>query len=181
MAVASIQTGYSAGMRSFTDSLFQLVQDGIVEPREAYLKAVDKTSLEQKFSSAGIKLDKTSTEITKVCADGSIEMASADMNSPDLLKEKAWNLSTDRNSQARDGRKALELISRAIQLGSGGSETLMILAAAQAQTEDFKKAVETAKQAMKLAKQEHNTVLSREIDQHIDYYKKSKKHPGVVA
>ena len=177
----AIQTGYSAGMRSFTDSLFQLVQDGIIEPREAYLKAVDKTSLEQKFTSAGIKFEKTSTEITKVCADESMEMASADMNSPALLKEKAWKLSTDRNSQARDGRKALELIKRAMQLGAADSETLMILAAAQAQTDDFKTAVDTAKQAYKLAKQERNAERTREIGQQIDYYKKSKPHPGAVA
>lgn len=177
----AIQTGYSIGMRSFTDSLFQLVQDGIIEPREAYLKAVDKLSLEQKFTSAGIKLDKTATEITKVCADGSLEAASADMNSPEQLKEKAWKLSTDRNSQARDGRKALELIERAIQLGANDAETLMILAATQAEIGNFKKAVSTAKKALPLAKREHNKECLRELQQQLSFYKKSKSHPGAVA
>jgi pilus retraction protein PilT len=177
----AIQTGYSVGMRSFTDSLYQLVQDGIIEPREAYLKAVDKLSLEQKFTAAGIRLDKSVTEISKTSADGTIEIAGADMNSPDLLKEKAWKLSTDRNSQARDGRKALELAQRAIQLGSNDAEILMVLAAAQAQTGDFKAAVETVKDAMKLAKQERNAECLRELDQQLSFYKKSKPHPGAFA
>jgi Flp pilus assembly protein TadD len=157
------------------------VQDGIIEPREAYLKAVDKLSLEQKFSSAGIKFDKTASEISKVNADGTVEMASADMNSPDRLKEKAWKLSTDRNSQARDGRKALELIQRAIELGANDSETLMILAAAQAETGEFKLAVETVRKAMSVAKQEHNKDGLRELDQQLSFYKKAKPHPGAVA
>lgn len=177
----AIQTGHSVGMRSFTESLFQLVQDGIISPREAYLKAVDKVSLEQKFTSAGINLDKTITEISKINEDGTVGMASDDMNSPALLKEKAWKLSTDRNSQARDGRKAVELIERAIQLGAKDSQTYMILAAAQAETGNFKAAVETVKQAMPLAKKEQNKDCLRELDQQLGFYKKSKPHPGIVG
>jgi twitching motility protein PilT len=177
----AIQTGYSVGMRSFTDSLYQLVQDGIIEPREAYLKAVDKLSLEQKFTAAGIKLDKTLTEISKPASDGSSEMASADMNSPSILKARAWRLSTDRNSQARDGRQALELVNRLISLGITDTETITIKAAAQAESGDFKSAVETVKDAMKLAKQEHDSERLRELDQHLSLYKKSKPHPGAVA
>ncbi len=177
----AIQTGYNVGMRSFTDSLFQLVQDGIIAPREAYLKAVDKVSLEQKFNSAGIKLDKSITEIIKVNPDGSTEMERADMNSPSILKEKAWKLSTDRNSQARDGRKALELIERAIQMGSNDAETFMILAAAQAESGDFKAAVAAVKKALPLAKHEHNEECLRELPQHLSFYKKSKPHPGIFA
>lgn len=177
----AIQTGYNVGMRSFTDSLFQLVKDGIIDPREAYLKAVDKVSLEQKFSSAGIKLDKSMTEIATVNADGTTEMASADMNSPALLKEKAWKLSTDRNSQARDGGKALELIQRAIELGAKDSETLMILAAAHAESRDFKSAIDTIRKAMSIAKQERNKDALRELDQQLSFYKKGKPHPGALA
>jgi twitching motility protein PilT len=177
----AIQTGYSVGMRSFTDSLFQLVQDGIIAPREAYLKAVDKISLEQKFTSAGIPLDKSVAEIATANPDGSLEMASADMNSPSILKKRAWRLSTDRNSQARDGHKAVELINRAISLNSTDAETLMILAAAQAESGDFKAAVETVKDALQLAKKEHNAECLRELPQHLHYYKKSRPHPGIVA
>jgi twitching motility protein PilT len=173
----AIQTGYSAGMRSFTDSLFQLVQDGIVAPREAYLKAVDKTSLEQKFATAGILLDKSTTALppSGQTPDDSIP------DSPEILKEKAWKLTTDRNSQARDGRQALQLIERALRLGADDAETFMVLAAAQAQTGDFQSAVETVKKALPLAKKEHNSLIKRELEQQLDYYKKSKPHPGTVA
>jgi twitching motility protein PilT len=176
----AIQTGFSVGMRSFTDSLFQLVQDGIVTPREAYLKAADKVSLEQKFSTAGIVLDKTLTEIPTLGTDG-LDAACIDMNSPDLLKEKAWRMATNRNSQARDGIKALELIKQAISLGANDAETFMVLAAAQAESGDFKNAVETAKEALHVAKQEHNAECLRELEQQLVYYKKSKPHPGIVA
>ncbi|NOU36754.1 MAG: PilT/PilU family type 4a pilus ATPase [Kiritimatiellaceae bacterium] len=176
----AIQTGYSVGMRSFTDSLFQLVQDGIISPREAYLKAVDKVSLEQKFAGCGIRLDKTLTEIPVVGADG-LDMIEADLNSPDSLKQRAWKLSTDRNTQARDGRKALELIERAIQLGAKNSETFMVLAAAQAESGNFKTAVETAKKAIQLARQECNTDCLHELDQQLSCYKKSRPHPGAIA
>lgn len=171
----AIQTGYNIGMRSFTDSLFQLVKDGRITPREAYLKAVDKTSLEQKFSVAGIALDKSNAEFLPPDTD------STETESPDTLKKRAWKLSTDRNSQARNGAQAVELIQRAITLGASGAETFVILAAAQAEAGDFKGAVGTVKQALKLAKQERNADCLRELSQHLNYYKKSRPHPGVVV
>jgi tetratricopeptide (TPR) repeat protein len=177
----AIQTGQNVGMRSFTDSLFQLVQDGIVAPREAYLKAVDKVSLEQKFSSAGIYLDKSLVELPKPDTIDEFELSRADMNSLEFLKKTAWKLSTDRNSQARDGRKAVELIERAIQLGAKDAETFMTRAAAQAETGRFKEAVQNVKTAMKLARQENHLDCLRELPQHLNYYKKSRPHPGAVA
>ena len=177
----AIQTGQSIGMRSFTDSLFNLVKDGIIAPREAYLKAVDKVSLEQKFAAAGIALDKSATDVGKVNADGTLEMASDDMNSPSILKNRAWKLATDRNSQARDGIKAVELIKRAIILGEHNAESLTILAAAQAESGDFRAAVETVKEALQLARQENDTACLRELPQHLNYYKKSLPHPGALS
>ncbi len=178
----AIQTGYGVGMRSFTDSLFQLVQDGIITPREAYLKAVDKISLEQKFTASGIPLDKTLTDLPIAKINDSLDTSGEDMNSPEYLKKKAWRLATDRNSQARDGRKAVELIGRAMQLSAAvNAETLMILAAAQAENGNFKAAMETVKKAMPLAKQERNSSCLRELGQQFGYYKKSKPHPGAVA
>lgn len=177
----AIQTGYNMGMRSFTDSLFNLVQDGIVSPREAYLKAVDKVSLEQKFAGAGIVVDKTLTEIPKAGASNELELSSDDMNSPETLKERAWKLSTDRNSQARDGEKAVELIERAIRLGANDAETHMVLAAAQAEAGAFKAAVDSVKKAIQLAKKEHNKDCLRELEQQLGFYKKSQPHPGIVG
>ena len=38
------------------DALLDLVVRGVVEPREAYLKAVNKTEIRQLFANAGIQL-----------------------------------------------------------------------------------------------------------------------------
>ena len=38
------------------DALFELVKQGLVEPRDAYLKAVDKTAFEAMLTRAGMKL-----------------------------------------------------------------------------------------------------------------------------
>jgi twitching motility protein PilT len=43
---SSIQTGKGIGMVSLNDSLMELVQKGIVDPEEAYMKAVDKMGFE---------------------------------------------------------------------------------------------------------------------------------------
>jgi twitching motility protein PilT len=39
-----MQTNKRAGMVTLNDNLLQLVDDGLVEPQEAYMKAVDKSS-----------------------------------------------------------------------------------------------------------------------------------------
>ena len=50
---SAMQTGRAAGMTTLTDSLFRLVEEGIVEPQEAYAKAVDKSALAEKLGAAG--------------------------------------------------------------------------------------------------------------------------------
>jgi len=176
----AIQVGRSIGMQTFTDSLYQLVADGLVSPREAYLKAADKLSIEQKFLEAGITVDKTMTEIEYV-EPGSDEISAKEMNSPEFLKERAWVLATNRNSQARDGAKAIELAQRAIDLSRENSETLMILAAAHAENGEFRDAVETVKRAMQAARESNNQSQLRELKTQMAFYKKGVPHPGIVA
>jgi twitching motility protein PilT len=53
--LASImQTSKNVGMITMNDALFSLVQKKLIEPREAHLKAVDKTGLLSMFKNAGI-------------------------------------------------------------------------------------------------------------------------------
>ncbi len=52
-----MQTGKSLGMRTMNDSLVQLVAAGVVEAKEAYVKAVDKQGIKLMFQQKGIKLD----------------------------------------------------------------------------------------------------------------------------
>lgn len=172
----AIQVGYNVGMRSFTDSLYHLVDDGIITPREAYLKAVDKLSLEQKFKEKGIAVDKTLTEIPKPQTVSS-ELSTEDRNSPDALKKEAWKLATDRNAQERDGTKALEFAQRAIDLSEQNAETLMILAAAHAEIGAFSEAVETVKKAIQLAKGAHDKERLIELKTQLASYKKGQSHP----
>jgi twitching motility protein PilT len=50
---SAMQTGRNVGMTTMTDSLFGLVERGLVTPAEAYSKAFDKTSLAEKLEAAG--------------------------------------------------------------------------------------------------------------------------------
>jgi twitching motility protein PilT len=50
-----MQTGTADGMVMLNDALFDLVQKGLVEPRDAYLKAIDKTGLEAILTRGGFR------------------------------------------------------------------------------------------------------------------------------
>ena len=51
-----MQTGRNQGMRTLGDSLIELVRNGVVEPQEAYLKAVNKDEFKNLLARAGIQL-----------------------------------------------------------------------------------------------------------------------------
>ncbi len=51
-----LQTSKAQGMRLLNDSLLDLVKQGLVEPREAYLKAIDKSALLGAFRTNNIPL-----------------------------------------------------------------------------------------------------------------------------
>ena len=67
-----LQTSKAQGMRLLNDSLFELVKQGLVEPREAYLKSIDKGALLSLFRNNNIPLP---TEASPV--DGGAAAASA--------------------------------------------------------------------------------------------------------
>lgn len=53
---SAMQTGKAHGMVVLNDALFALVQNGLVEPRDAYIKAVDKTGFETLLKRGGFKI-----------------------------------------------------------------------------------------------------------------------------
>lgn len=53
---SAMQTGKNHGMVMLNDALFNLVQKGMVEPKDAYMKAVDKTGFETMLTRGGFKL-----------------------------------------------------------------------------------------------------------------------------
>ena len=53
---SAMQTGRAHGMVMLNDALYDLVQKDIVEPRDAYLKAIDKTGFESMLTKGGYKI-----------------------------------------------------------------------------------------------------------------------------
>ncbi len=53
---SSMQTGKSKGMVMLNDALIDLCKEGIVEPRDAYIKSVDKTGFESLLERNGLKI-----------------------------------------------------------------------------------------------------------------------------
>jgi twitching motility protein PilT len=53
---SAMQTGKNHGMVMLNDALFDHVQKGLVEPRDAYIKAVDKAGFEMMLTRGGFKL-----------------------------------------------------------------------------------------------------------------------------
>jgi twitching motility protein PilT len=53
---SAMQTGKNHGMVMLNDALFELVKKGLVEPRDAYIKAVDKTNFETLLTRNGFKI-----------------------------------------------------------------------------------------------------------------------------
>ena len=53
---SAMQTGKAIGMTMLNDALFDLVKKGLVEPKDAYIKAVDKANFESLLTRNGMKL-----------------------------------------------------------------------------------------------------------------------------
>ncbi len=53
---SAMQTGKQHGMVMLNDALFTLVQKGLVEPRDAYIKSVDKTGFESMLTRGGFRI-----------------------------------------------------------------------------------------------------------------------------
>ena len=55
--MSQMQMGGKYGMRLLNDALCELVQKGLVDPHEAYLKAIEKEALVAQLQHIGVKLD----------------------------------------------------------------------------------------------------------------------------
>ena len=54
---STMQTGKGVGMQTLNDALFDLVKKKLVEPQEAYGKAIQKGELKQMLERGGFKLE----------------------------------------------------------------------------------------------------------------------------
>ncbi len=89
-----------------------------------------------------------------------------------MLWPVAWLLATSPNASVRDGARAIDLATRAIQL-SGGKEPRAFdaLAAGLAETADFTAAVATAEQASTIALTHGDAALADAIRQRAELYR----------
>ena len=89
-----------------------------------------------------------------------------------ILSNLAWILATCPDSRIRDGQEAVRLAELAAQL-SGRNDFLIldILAASYAEAGLFKKAVESAKQGLTLARKQSDLEAAARFSSRIDLYR----------
>jgi len=163
---SSMQIGKKDGMQMFNEHYLQLVQEGKVLPKEAYMKCVEKDSLIKAFEDAGIKLDMnvdtashapagvaaTSAPNYEALLHSHQETLRKEPNNLDALNTLAWIMATHANAKLRNGRQAVIYAEKANALSSGQNiHVLDTLAAAYAEVGDFKKASDTARKGMQMA------------------------------
>jgi protein O-mannosyl-transferase len=88
------------------------------------------------------------------------------------LNNLAWILSTSDDPKVRNGRRALELAQRAVQLSRAQDPRyIRTLAAAYAALGRFPDAMETAERALRLAREQDASDVARAIQNDIDLYR----------
>ncbi len=170
---SALQTGANVGMQTFSDSLFRLVEADIIEPKEAYLKAVDKDSLLLKFKNAGIEFD---TAMDELDSFGGSENAM--QVSPKHLKHHAWKLALSDDPDVQVHAPAIAQRALKELHEEDKSAALIVLAATQAGIGDFPAATQTLKTAAEKAKSLRQRTLDGVIRRHTALYRKSKTLPA---
>jgi len=90
---------------------------------------------------------------------------------PAIQNSLAWMLATAPQSSLRDGSRAVQLATKAVQSDGGGNpETLRTLAAALAQGGRFPEAVQTARKALQVATTRSNATLAGALEKEIALY-----------
>lgn len=94
---------------------------------------------------------------------------------PEALNNLAWLLATSIDKNFQNPAKACQLAEYACKITNFTQPDLLdTLAAAYAQAGDFKKAIETATKAIRLAKEKQNMTLADQISQRLNTYKNNK-------
>ncbi len=94
-----------------------------------------------------------------------------------MIDNAAWFLATSDDASLRNGADAIKLARRAIELvGPREPTTLSTLAAAYAEAGRFAEAVETAQQAVTLARQQGKFDLVKSIEEKLPLYKSHKPY-----
>ena len=174
---SAMQVGKGVGMRLFNDSLIQLVANGAITPREAYMRAVDKDGIAKDLSTAGYAVshqelekvevppaDATAADLAKV-SQTLRELRNAILLKPDsvdTLNNLAWILATTPHATLRNPAEAVLLAEKADALTQGSNVAILdTLGVTYASANRFDKATETARKAIILAesKKDEQSIL----------------------
>ena len=162
MIPSVMQTSRSLGMQTFSDSLCKLVTAGLVTPEEAYIKAIDKESVQVSMKNAGLPL----TFLDEMAAQEAEErrqafeaqanpLREALQKTPDdlaTLNDLAWLLATCPVDGVGEPKETLKLAEQAAKLSHSDNPLILdTLAAAQAAAGYTRRAADTVRKAIKLA------------------------------
>lgn len=92
---------------------------------------------------------------------------------PNVMNDLAWRLATSKQSQLRDGNKAVELARKASAIAEDDNPFFLdTLSAAYAETGDFDKAISTAERARQMAMEHEIAGVDADIAARIELYRK---------
>jgi len=92
---------------------------------------------------------------------------------PQVLNDLAWRLATSKQSQLRDGSKAVELARKASAIAEDDNPIFLdTLSAAFAEVGNFEKALDTAQRAQQVASEHGSAGMDADIAAHIELYRK---------
>jgi hypothetical protein len=178
-----MQTGRKQGMQSLNDELLRLAKSGVVRPRDAYMKAIDKEDIAKRLAEAGLQWEnrkprlasapsEPDSEVLKLAARYRQELEDTPDNQ-EIMNNLAWILATHSSAQVRNGREALQLARRACDLCKGKDPAVIdTVAAALAENGLFEKAAEAAAAGVRLALEAGNRRLAEQIRAREDAYRR---------
>ena len=191
MIPSIMQTARNIGMQVFNDALFQLVADGLVDPKESYVKSVEKEAFVKKLNDNGITFDASQLEAppsegrqfepqqqseieARVIAF--INEIKRDPNNLDVLNNLAWIFATCPDARFRNGPDAVCLAERAYAITKGNNATILdTLGAAYAETGQFDKALLAARRGLEIARAAYDQRLVNVLGKSIAHYEQN--HP----
>ncbi|NCD34679.1 MAG: type IV pilus twitching motility protein PilT [Spartobacteria bacterium] len=185
---SAMQTGKVYGMQMFGECLLDQVQQGIITPQEAYLKAIDKEFMIQKFKENGITVDlkvidfhvpgddahdDQDQELQEIFGDLKNRLT-GNPHDYEALRHMALIMSTHPNPKARNGREAVKIAEGLLSKEDHyDASDMVVLALAHAECGDFSLAIEASKRAIKMAKETRQRELIPEIESYMKLFKRS--------
>jgi pilus retraction protein PilT len=186
-----MQTGKKVGMSTFSDGLLGMVKKGVITAEEAYANAIDKVHLQSRFTEAGINLDLTHATLEDVSdvfdeKDNRVSKAKIlgerlhiNPNDASILREMVVILATDEDSRERDGDEAMKYARKLMEVtGQEDALTLTLISTAFAELQNYPEAMDWARKALKMAKNNRQRDVVIRVQRYMDLYKRNSSPRG---